>query len=82
MDKDRFDFYMKDLKSRFKKEILNAIDVYKLLGISSTTFKKYLQNGNLDAIPKFKTIKYKKNNGDIYTKYQFNLYDVAEFLAK
>jgi len=81
MNQNKLDFYLKELKSKFKKEILNASDVYKLIGISAPTFAKYIEREEFHLIPKFKKITYKRAGKD-YIKYKFNLYDVAEFLAK
>ncbi|MDD2698801.1 MAG: hypothetical protein PHF17_08385 [Arcobacteraceae bacterium] len=82
INKEKFDFYINELKTRFKKEVLNAKDVYKLIGISAPTFAKYVENQEFNSIPKFKKTIYKRADGQDYIKYKFNLYDVAEFLAK
>lgn len=72
---------LEDLKNKYNKYILSRKDILEILNISSSTFNNIIVTNHLYKLPKFSTLSY-SNAHKNYELYQFNLYDVAEFLAE
>lgn len=64
------------------KMVLNATQMTRILGISLRTFSRIIIAEEWSKIPKFKSEGIKRKDGKKSTKYQFNIFDIAEFLSK
>ncbi|MFW3374683.1 hypothetical protein ACN9JV_06685 [Aliarcobacter butzleri] len=83
MDKDKFEFYLKKIEGMFpKKSKLNQRQYCEIKGICSTTFNDMINRNELSELPKFKSKKTIRKNGIVYRSYSFDIFDVAQFLAK
>ncbi len=80
---DKFEFYLKKIETTFpKKSKLNSRQYCKIKGICSTTFNDIIRKNELDKLPIFKSKEIIRKNGIPYRSYGFDIYDVAQFLAK
>ncbi|WP_152059358.1 hypothetical protein [Aliarcobacter butzleri] len=80
---DKFEFYLKKIETMFPtKTTLNAGQYCKIKGIGRTSFNKMIVENQLHKLPKFDFEKSERKNGTIYRNYSFNVFDVAQFLAK
>lgn len=83
MDKDKLEFYLRKIEATFpKKSKLNQRQYCQIEGMSSTTFNEIIKNNELDNLPKFKSKEMIRRNGVPYRNYYFDVFDVAQFLAK
>lgn len=74
---------LNEIKNMYpNKMILNGSQVSKVLGISIRTFSRFIENKDLDKLPYFKSVKIQRKDGLKYQKYQFNIFDIAEFIAR
>ncbi len=63
------------------KMILNATQTTRIIGISLRTFSRIITNEEWQKLPPFRSEEQKKKNVMKSTKYPFNMFDIAEFLA-
>ena len=72
-----------EIKSIYpNKMVLNATQMTRIIGISLRTFSRIITSKEWNKIPQFKSEEVKRKDGMKSTKYQFNIFDIAEFLAK
>ena len=72
-----------EIKSIYpNKMVLNATQMTRIIGISLRTFSRIITSKELNKIPQFKSEEVKRKDGMKSTKYQFNIFDIAEFLSK
>ena len=79
---EKIEMIIKEIKAIYpNKIVLNASQTARVMGISTRTFSRLISNGESKKLPKFWSEelgrKDSKNN-----KYRFNIFDIAEFLAK
>ena len=80
---EKYQIYIKKIEAMYPfKSKLNKTEVCRVMGISSTKFFGLIDSNNLHQLPQHKTIEKKTRNGKIYRSYQFDIHDVAMFLAK
>ena len=71
-----------EIKSIYpNKMVLNATQMTRIIGISLRTFSRIIASKEWNQIPQFKSEEVKRKDGMKSTKYQFNIFDIAEFLA-
>ena len=63
------------------KMVLNATQTARIIGISLRTFSRIITNEEWNKLPPFRSEEQKRKDGMKSTKYQFNIFDIAEFLA-
>lgn len=74
---------LNEIKNMYpSRMILNATQTVKILGISLRTFSRLIANEELNKLPKFKSEQVERKDGLKSNKYQFNIFDVAEFLSE
>ncbi|RXJ69504.1 hypothetical protein CRV08_02030 [Halarcobacter ebronensis] len=79
---DKTQLILNEIKNMYpNKMILNASQVSKVLGISTRTFSRFIENEDWHKLPQFKSEACKRKDGTKYNKYQFNIFEIAEFLA-
>ena len=61
--------------------VLNATQTSRIIGISLRTFSRIITNEEWNKLPPFRSEEQKRKDGMKSTKYQFNIFDIAEFLA-
>ena len=61
--------------------VFNATQTARIIGISLRTFSRIITNEEFHKLPKFKSEEVKRTDDIKSTKYQFNIFDVADFLA-
>ncbi|AXX96043.1 hypothetical protein [Arcobacter ellisii] len=64
------------------KMVLNATQMTRTIGISLRTFSRIIMAEEWSKLPPFKSEEVKRKDGMKSTKYQFNIFDIAEFLSK
>ncbi|MFX4277339.1 hypothetical protein ACOL3G_05555 [Aliarcobacter butzleri] len=80
---EKLEFYLKKIETMFpKKSKLNSRQYCEIKGICSTTFNDIINKNELNELPKFKSKKRIRKNGIVYRSYSFDIFDVAQFLAK
>jgi hypothetical protein len=83
MKMDKFEFYLNKIETKFpKKSKLNSRQYCEIKGICSSTFNYIIKKNELDKLPQFKSKEIIRRNGIPYRTYGFDIYDVAQFLAK
>ncbi len=79
---DKTEYILNKIQQIFpNKMILNGNQTAKVLGISTRQFSRLVSNEEFDRLPKFKSEDIHKKDGRTSRKYQFNIVDIAEFLA-
>lgn len=64
------------------KMVLNATQTARIIGISLRTFSRIITNEEWHKLPQFKSEEVKRKDKMKSTKYQFNIFDIADFLSK
>lgn len=64
------------------KMVLNATQTARITGISLRTFSRIITNEEWHKLPQFKSEEVKRKDGIKSKKYQFNIFDIADFLSK
>ena len=81
MNQDKLNFYLVRIEKLYpNKTKLNAGEICQILGISRATFTRILDANNLHLLPKFAKNSHKRKGAD-YNTYQFDIFDIAIFLA-
>lgn len=62
--------------------VLNATQTTRIIGISLRTFSRIVMAEEWSKLPPFKSVEVKRKDGMKSTKYQFNIFDIAEFLSE
>lgn len=74
---------LNEIKNMYpNKMILNASQVSRILGISTRTFSRFIENEDWHKLPQFKSEEFVRKDGARYNKYQFNIFDIVDFLAR
>jgi hypothetical protein len=82
-NKDKIEMILSEIRNMFPgKMILNATQASKVLGVSTRTFARLIENEEWDRLPKFKRQEVKRKDGLARSKYQFSIFDIAEFLSQ
>jgi len=80
-----------ELMKKYEKYLLSRKEILEILNISSSTFNNIITTNHLYKLPPFRTVSYSKKSfyqhkgitkDKNYELYQFNIYDVAEFLQE
>jgi hypothetical protein len=81
-NEEKLQLMINEIKSLYPNRIiLNGTQTAKVLGISTRTFSRFINSKEWHKLPKFKSEEIQRNGGVKNNKYQFNIFDVAEFLA-
>lgn len=64
------------------KIILNGTQTSRIMGISLRTFSRIVAAEEWNKLPPFKSEEVKRKDEMKSTKYQFNIFDIADFLSK
>ncbi|WP_066220384.1 hypothetical protein [Aliarcobacter cryaerophilus] len=79
---EKIKIVMEEIKTIYpNKMVLNATQTSRIIGISLRTFSRIITNEEWNKLPPFRSEKQKRKDGMKSTKYQFNIFDIAEFLA-
>ena len=62
--------------------VLNATQMTRIIGISLKTFSRIIIAEEWHKLPQFISEEVKRKDGMKYNIYRFNLFDVADFIAK
>jgi len=82
-NEEKMQLMINEIKSLYpNKIILNGSQVSKVLGISTRTFSRFISAKAWDKLPKFRCEEIERKGDIKNNKYQFNIFDVAEFLSK
>lgn len=82
-NEDKMQLMVNEIKSLYpNKIILNGTQTAKVLGISTRTFSRFLTGKEWHKLPKFKSEKIERKGDIKNNKYQFNIFDIADFLSK
>ena len=82
-DLEKKQMILQEIKTMYPNRIvLNGSQTGKVLGISTRTFTRFISNEEFHKLPKFKSEKIIRKDDMKSTKYQFNIFDIAEFLAQ
>jgi len=82
-NKDKIEMILGEIRNMFPgKMILNATQASKVLGVSPRTFSRLIEGEEWDRLPKFKRQEVKRKDGLARSKYQFSIFDIAEFLSQ
>ncbi len=82
-DLEKKQMILQEIKTMYpNKIILNGSQTGKVLGISMRTFTRFISNKEFHKLPKFKSERIIRKDDMKNNKYQFNIFDIAEFLAK
>uniref|UniRef100_UPI004048E265 hypothetical protein n=1 Tax=Aliarcobacter sp. TaxID=2321116 RepID=UPI004048E265 len=80
---EKKELVLNEIKKMYpNKMILNASQVSKVLGISTRTFSRFIENEDWHKLPTFKSEELKRSDGLKYSKYQFCIFDIADFIAR
>lgn len=83
MYNEKFEFYLKKIEMKFpNKQKLNAGEMLQCINKSRATFKRILEANDLHKIPVISAKEKYKRDGAPYHTYEFDVYDIAEFLAQ
>lgn len=79
---NKLQFHLERIKNMFpEKSKLNQTQLCKVKGISTSTFNSIINSNTLEKLPKFEYKELVRSNGRIYRVYQFDVFDIAEYLA-
>ncbi|BFU79017.1 hypothetical protein ALC152_22320 [Arcobacter sp. 15-2] len=83
MYKEKFEFYLEKIEQKFPdKQKLNVGEMLQCINISRATFARIVKANNLHKIPKISLKEAHQRSGSNYYTYQFDIYDIAKFLAE
>ncbi len=81
-DSEKMKMVLNEIKTIYpNKMILNATQTSRIIGISLRTFSRIITNEEWNKLPPFRSEEQKRKDGMKSTKYQFSIFDIAEFLA-
>lgn len=81
-NEEKMQLMVNEIKSLYPNRIiLNGTQTAKVLGISTRTFSRFITGKEWHKLPKFKSEEIERKGDVKNNKYQFNIFDVAEFLA-
>lgn len=82
MNEKKIEIYLSEIKKLYPdKRKLNKTQYCRVKGISISQFTMIINNKNYEKLPTYKFEEKKKRNGTIYRTYEFDIYDIAVFLA-
>jgi len=82
-NEEKMQLMINEIKSLYpNKIILNGSQVSRVLGISTRTFSRFVSSKEWDKLPKFKCEEIERKDDIKNNKYQFNIFDIAEFLSR
>ena len=80
---DKLKFHLERINNMFpNKAKLNQSQYCKVKGISTSNFNSIINTNQLDNLPKFTYKETTRGNGRVYRVYQFDVFDIAKFLAQ
>lgn len=79
-DSEKMKMVLNEIKTIYpNKMILNATQTSRIIGISLRTFSRIITNEEWNKLPPFRSEEQKRKDGMKSTKYQFSIFDIAEF---
>ncbi|MDX4069923.1 hypothetical protein [Aliarcobacter skirrowii] len=83
MDEEKFEFYLNKIEAKFPNRTkLNQGEMLQCINKSRSTFNRIIKANDLHKIPKISSKEEFKRKSAQYYTYQFDVYDIAKFLAK
>jgi len=82
-NKEKLQIVLEEIKKIYpNKIILNGTQTARVIGISSRQFTRLVTNKDYEKLPNFKSEEINRVDGTKSYKYQFKIFDIAEFLVK
>ncbi|MDX4037711.1 hypothetical protein [Aliarcobacter skirrowii] len=83
MDTEKFEFYLNKIEAKFpNKQKLNLGEMLQCINKSRSTFQRIIKANDLHKIPQISSKEEFKRDCARYYTYQFDIYDIAKFLAQ
>lgn len=83
MNKEKFEFYLNKIEAKFPNKLkLNQGEMLQCINKSRSTFNRIIEANDLHKIPKISAKEEFKRDGARYYTYEFDIYDIAKFLAQ
>lgn len=83
MNEKKFLFYLDKIEKMFpSRQKLNQGEMLKCINKSRATFNRIIDANELNKIPKISLKEEHKRSSSHYYTYQFDIYDIAIFLAQ
>lgn len=83
MNQEKFQFHLNKIEQEFpKKSKFNAGEMLQSINMSRATFNRVINANDLHKIPVISSKEEFKRDGAPYYTYQFDVYDIAKFLAQ